>query len=206
MAVSDDGEVPRLRHRRSRRRDWNTWKVLDVATSKPLADELKWVKFSVRLGPRTTRASSTAASRNPKEAEFQDLNVDQKLYYHRSRHAAEPTTSSSTSGRISRSGRSAATSARTARWLIISVGDGTTSRKARIAVPGPDRTLGIAGSWTSSTTTTTKFNFLGNDGARSSTSRPTTRAPEVPGHRHRHRRTPDKKNWKTIIRRSGGAA
>ena len=27
-------------------RDWNTWKVLDVATGKPLDDELKWVKFS----------------------------------------------------------------------------------------------------------------------------------------------------------------
>ena len=27
-------------------RDWNTWKVLDVDTGKPLADELKWVKFS----------------------------------------------------------------------------------------------------------------------------------------------------------------
>ena len=26
--------------------DWQTWKVLDVATGKPLADELKWVKFS----------------------------------------------------------------------------------------------------------------------------------------------------------------
>ena len=26
--------------------DWNTWKVLDVATAKPMSDELKWVKFS----------------------------------------------------------------------------------------------------------------------------------------------------------------
>ena len=58
-AWSKDGTVALAGLARQRRRpsivaygtadagsDWNTWHVLDVATGKPLADELKWVKFS----------------------------------------------------------------------------------------------------------------------------------------------------------------
>ena len=64
--------------------DWHTWKVLDVATGKPLADELKWVKFSGASW--TPDGKGFFYSRFPeptKDSAFQSLNVNQKLYYHR---------------------------------------------------------------------------------------------------------------------------
>ena len=45
FAVSDDGKYAAYGRSESGS-DWQTWGVLDVATGKPLSDELKWVKFS----------------------------------------------------------------------------------------------------------------------------------------------------------------
>ena len=45
LAISDDGKYIAYGVAEAGC-DWNTWKVLDVATGKPLDDELKWVKFS----------------------------------------------------------------------------------------------------------------------------------------------------------------
>ena len=65
--------------------DWRTLRVLDVATAKPLADEVKWVKFSDRCpGPRTDRAFTIRAS--PSRAAggtYQSLNENHTVYFHK---------------------------------------------------------------------------------------------------------------------------
>ena len=65
--------------------DWETWKVLDVETGKPLADELKWVKFSAPAAwTKDGRGFFYSRYDEPqKEAQFQSLNLNQKLMYHR---------------------------------------------------------------------------------------------------------------------------
>ena len=63
--------------------DWNVWKVLDVTTGKTLTDELKWVKFSDASWTKDGKGFYYSRFPEPKkDAAFQDLNVDMKLYYH----------------------------------------------------------------------------------------------------------------------------
>lgn len=64
--------------------DWRTVKVLDVATGKPLADEVKWVKFSNLAWAKD--GSGFFYSRFPAPAEgqaFQALNENQAVYFHK---------------------------------------------------------------------------------------------------------------------------
>ena len=64
--------------------DWETWHVLDIDTAKPLADELKWVKFSDASWTKDNKGFFYSRFDEPKkDAEFQDLNKNQKLMYHR---------------------------------------------------------------------------------------------------------------------------
>jgi prolyl oligopeptidase len=64
--------------------DWQTWRVLDVGSGKLLPDELKWVKFSDATWTKDGRGFYYSRFDEPKKgAEFQDLNKDQKLMYHR---------------------------------------------------------------------------------------------------------------------------
>jgi prolyl oligopeptidase len=64
--------------------DWNTWHVLDVASAKPLSDELKWVKFSGAAWTKDGKGFFYSRYDEPKPgAEFQSLNLNQKLMYHR---------------------------------------------------------------------------------------------------------------------------
>jgi len=64
--------------------DWETWKVLDVATGKPLADELKWVKFSGATWTGDSRGFFYSRYPEPKKDEaFQSLNKNQQVYFHR---------------------------------------------------------------------------------------------------------------------------
>ena len=63
--------------------DWRTVRVLDVATGKPLNDEIKWVKFSALEW--ADGGAGFIYSRFPEPAEgatFQSLNKDQAVYYH----------------------------------------------------------------------------------------------------------------------------
>lgn len=63
--------------------DWRVLHVLDVDTGKPLADELRWVKFSALtwIGEEGFLYSRFPA---PKEGEtFQSRNYNQGIYYHR---------------------------------------------------------------------------------------------------------------------------
>lgn len=64
--------------------DWTTWKVLDVATAKPLSDELKWVKFSEAMWTADGKGFFYCRYPEPKAGEaFQSLNTNQQLMYHR---------------------------------------------------------------------------------------------------------------------------
>jgi len=64
--------------------DWNTWKVLDLATMKLLSDELKWVKFSnVSWTPDSKGFYYSRYDEPKKDGTFQNLNLNQKLYFHK---------------------------------------------------------------------------------------------------------------------------
>ena len=63
--------------------DWRTIRVLDVKSGKPLADEIKWAKFTniAWVGNEGFLYSRFA---EPKEGEaFQQLNFNQTVYFHR---------------------------------------------------------------------------------------------------------------------------
>jgi prolyl oligopeptidase len=64
--------------------DWSTWKVLDVGTAKPLADELKWVKFSSASWTADCKGFFYCKYPEPNAEEaFQSLNKNQAVMYHR---------------------------------------------------------------------------------------------------------------------------
>ncbi len=142
--------------------DWNTWKVFDVNATKPMADELKWVKFSGASW--TPDGKGFYYSRFPepkKEAAFQDLNVNMKLYFHKLGtpqgedklvYERPENPKWTIGGGVTEDGK----------YLIISVGDGTTSRKVRVAyqdLTAPDgKPVDLVPNHEN------KFSFLGNDG------------------------------------------
>ncbi|MBL8799138.1 MAG: S9 family peptidase [Planctomycetia bacterium] len=82
-SVSDDGKY--LAYSVSEAgSDWSTWKVLDIATAKPLSDEVKWVKFSGAAWTPDGRGFFYSRYDEPKAgAQFQSLNLNQRLMYHR---------------------------------------------------------------------------------------------------------------------------
>ncbi len=194
LAVSDDGKLIAYGVAESGS-DWNTWKVFDVDSVKPLPDELKWVKFSGASW--TPDGKGFYYSRFPepkKEAAFQDLNVNMKLYYHRigtpqsdDRLVYErPDNPKWTiSGEVTEDGQ----------YLIILVGDGTTSRKVRVAyqdLTRPDsKPVDLVAHHEN------KFNFLGNDGGvfyfQTDYRAPRYQVVAI------DTKNPDPKNWKTII-------
>jgi len=175
--------------------DWNTWKVYDLAAGKDLADELKWVKFSGASWSHDNKGFYYSRFPAPKDgAAFQSLNVDMKLYYHK---VGTPQSEDvlvyertdnpkwSVSGEVSEDGK----------WLVIDIGDGTTSRKARVAYK--DLTDPNAKIVELIDNHENKFNFLGNDGA--------TFYFQTDYKAQKYQivaidtKNPDKKNWKTII-------
>jgi prolyl oligopeptidase len=63
--------------------DWRTIKILDVKTARPLADEIKWAKFT---GIAWVGNEGFLYSRFPAPADgaaFQSLNTNQAVYYHK---------------------------------------------------------------------------------------------------------------------------
>jgi prolyl oligopeptidase len=174
--------------------DWNTWKVLDVGTGKPLDDELKWVKFS---GASWTHdGTGFYYSRFPepeKDAAFQSLNLNQKLYYHKlgTPQAEDRLTYTpgdpkwGVNGGVTDDGK----------YLLISISDGTTSRKNRVAYQ--DLTDADAKPVDLIDNFDNKFFFVGNDGPvfyfRTEADAPKGRLIAI------DTRKPDPKGWKTII-------
>lgn len=64
--------------------DWRTWRVMNIQTQKVLDDELKWVKFSGASWTRDSKGFFYGRYAEPEEGTaFQNLNLNQKLYYHR---------------------------------------------------------------------------------------------------------------------------
>ena len=64
--------------------DWRVWKIMEVATGRILEDELRWIKFN---SPEwTPDGEGFFYARFPElqdGAEFQNLNLNQKVFYHR---------------------------------------------------------------------------------------------------------------------------
>ncbi|MBA4066879.1 MAG: S9 family peptidase [Isosphaera sp.] len=175
--------------------DWNTWKVFDVAAGRPLGDEIRWVKFSGAAW--TPDGKGFFYSRFPepqKGAAFQDLNVNMKLYYHR---VGTPQTEDvlvyhrpdhpkwGVNAGVSEDGR----------YLVISVNDGTTSRKVRVVYKDLFEPYGLPVELVDNHDN--KFNFLGNDGPvfffQTDYQAPKYQVIAV------DTRTPDRKNWKTLV-------
>lgn len=142
--------------------DWNTWKVLDVASGEPLSDELKWIKFSGVSWTPDGKGFFYSRFPAPKDDEtFQSLNVDMALYYHRIgtpqsddllvyRRPDHPTWTIGAG--VSEDGR----------YLVISVGDGTTSRKNRVVVKDLAEPLAMPIDLIDNHDN--KYSFVGNDG------------------------------------------
>ncbi len=142
--------------------DWQTLRVLDIATGKDLPDELKWVKFSGTSW--TTDGKGFFYSRFPAPETgqaFQSLNVNQKLYYHR---VGTPQSDDvlvyerpdqpkwGVGGGVSEDGR----------YLIVSLSDGTTSRKTRVAYKNLAEPYGLVTELVPNHDH--KLSFVGNDG------------------------------------------
>jgi prolyl oligopeptidase len=83
MEVSDDGKYLAYGVADAGS-DWNTWRVMDVATGKLLPDELKWVKFSEPAWTKDSKGFYYSHYDEPKAGEkFQSVNLNQKMSYHR---------------------------------------------------------------------------------------------------------------------------
>jgi prolyl oligopeptidase len=63
--------------------DWRTVKVLDVATGQPLADTVEWVKFSDLAWSKDGSGFFYSRFAKPQSAEFQALNENQQVYFHK---------------------------------------------------------------------------------------------------------------------------
>jgi prolyl oligopeptidase len=64
--------------------DWTAWKVLDVETRRPLADELKWVKFGGVSWAANSKGLFYSRYPEPKPGEeYRAIPRHQKVYYHR---------------------------------------------------------------------------------------------------------------------------
>ncbi len=64
--------------------DWRRWKIKDLKTGKTLEEELRWLKFSKVAWNRDSKGFFYSRYPSPAEGEeFQSLNKNQKVYYHR---------------------------------------------------------------------------------------------------------------------------
>jgi prolyl oligopeptidase len=64
--------------------DWNTWRVMKVASREVLPDELKWLKFSSVSWLKDGSGFFYSRYDEPKAgATFQQLNLNQKVFFHR---------------------------------------------------------------------------------------------------------------------------
>jgi prolyl oligopeptidase len=64
--------------------DWQVWNVMEIETGRLLEDELKWIKFNSPAWTIDGNGFFYARFPEPQAgATFQDLNLNQKVYYHR---------------------------------------------------------------------------------------------------------------------------
>jgi prolyl oligopeptidase len=175
--------------------DWSHWKVMHVPSRKVLSDEIKWVKFGETSWTRDGQGIFYSRFPEPKPGQkFQGLPLNQKLYYHRLGtpqsqdvlvyHRPEQPTWTVT-GEVTDDGR----------YLIIDVGDGTTSRRSRLVYRDLREPYGLP------VTLIDNFdsvnNFIWNDGPifylHTDLGAPRGRVVAV------DIRNPDRKNWREVI-------
>ncbi len=64
--------------------DWQTWRIMEVASGRVLDDEIQWVKFSEASWTSDSKGFFYSRFGEPEEgAAYQSLNLNQKVYYHR---------------------------------------------------------------------------------------------------------------------------
>ena len=83
LGFSDDGRY--LAYSRSEAgSDWSTWRILEIASGRLLPDTLKWTKFSEASWTKDGKGFFYSRFDEPRRgAEFQALNFNNKLCYHR---------------------------------------------------------------------------------------------------------------------------
>ncbi|MHC4180552.1 MAG: S9 family peptidase, partial [Planctomycetota bacterium] len=83
VAPSDDGKYLAYRVAEAGS-DWATWRLMEIDSGKVLDDELKWVKFGGASWTKDGRGFFYGRFPEPDPgAEFQELNLDHRLFYHR---------------------------------------------------------------------------------------------------------------------------
>ena len=151
--------------------DWRTVRVLDVTSAKPLADEVKWVKFSGLSWAKD--GSGFYYSRFPAQTSgtFQSLNENHTIYFHRMGtpqsadrlvFATPKRPDLNNTGEVSDDGR----------WLVVTSSSGTDARyeitlvdlkkrtaRPRVLIPGFDYDYTFVGNRGST------FYFVTNQGA-----------------------------------------
>ena len=64
--------------------DWRIWKIMEIESGKTLEDELRWIKFNTPVWSADGNGLFYGRFPEPEEgAAFQNLNVNQAVYYHR---------------------------------------------------------------------------------------------------------------------------
>jgi len=160
LAVSDDGKY--LTYSVSEAgSDWNVWKVMEIASTTVLPDELKWSKFSGADWTPDGEGFFYCRYPEPQEGQaFQSLNLNQKVYYHRAgtpqtedvlvyERPDEPEWGFGPS--VSEDGR----------WLVLTAWKGTAD-KYRVFYKDLDEPLGIPVPLVDEFEN--EYSFLGNDG------------------------------------------
>ncbi|MCA9068324.1 MAG: S9 family peptidase, partial [Planctomycetaceae bacterium] len=174
--------------------DWRTWRVMEIESRKVLDEELKWVKFSGASWTRDSKGFFYGRYAEPKEGTaFQNLNLNQKLYYHRVgtpqsedvlvyERPDHPDWGFSTD--VSEDGR----------WLVITVWKGTDDKYQvfyKDLFEPYGLPINLIGNFEN------EYSFLGNDGSvfyfRTDLDAPKKRVIAIDV------RNPDPKNWKEIL-------
>ena len=194
FAVSEDGKLAAYGVAEAGS-DWNTWKVIDITTGKPLGDELKWIKFGGASWTHDGQGFFYSRFPEPeKGAAFQSLNVNMKLYYHKLGtpqaedqlvYERPDNPKWGINGGVTDDGK----------YLVISVSDGTTSRKNRVFykdLTAPDsKPVALIDHFRN------KFFFIDNDGPvfffRTEWQAPKGQVIAIDTSK------PDEKDWKTVI-------
>jgi len=174
--------------------DWRKWKVRDIASGKDLDDELNWVKFNSPDWTKDGKGFFYARYPEPSEdAEFQALNLNMKVYYHRVgtsqdldvlvyENPDEP--SWGYQAEVTEDGR----------YLVITVWKGTDD-KYRVVYKDLKEPYGLPTDLIS--TFDNEFTLIGNDGPnfffKTDLEAPRRRVISI------DIRKPDAKNWKEVI-------
>ena len=152
--------------------DWRTLKVLDVATGKPLDDEVKWAKFTAIAWAHNGSGFFYSRFPEPEQgAAFQALNLNHALYFHKigtpqssdiKVYSTPDKPKQSHVGQVTDDGK----------WLVITTSEGTDNRYEITLVDLTDsrmrpRTLvrGLEYSWDLAGNTGSTFYFVTNKDA-----------------------------------------